>query len=259
MKKLFIKVIIFIFIITNFAYSDTSKSTFIKDVNIMFLREDYAGVVKDVESGISSHRLNTNEKKELFYIEGLACLKLGKFQQAREIFKKILDIGGESYRQEAYIGIADSFFLEKNYDSAIKAYENVISMYSRSDMRSVVYKNLGASYEAKGDAKKANYYFQKIRENYSKSFEAGQTPYMDTRKETQYYIVQLGAFSSLTNAKNLVNSLARKRFDSYIQKTESDNHVIYRVRCGKFSNESYAYRLVKNLEKNGFQAKIIEE
>ena len=84
MKKLFIKVIIFIFIITNFAYSDTSKSTFIKDVNIMFLREDYAGVVKDVESGISSHRLNTNEKKELFYIEGLACLKLGKFQQARE-------------------------------------------------------------------------------------------------------------------------------------------------------------------------------
>ena len=259
MKKLFIKVIIFVFIATNFAYSDASKSTFIKDVNIMFLKEDYTGVVKGVENNVSSYRLTTNEKKELFYTEGLAHLKLKNFQKAREVFKKILNMRGEAYRQEAYIGIADSFFLEENYDGAIKAYENVISMYSRSDMRSVIYKNLGTSYKAKGDTKKANYYFQKIKENYSKSFEADQTSYVNTGKETQYYIVQLGAFQSLKNAKKLVKKLTRKKYDSYIQKIKKDGHVIYRVRGGKFSNKAYAYSLVRKLKKSGFQAKIIEE
>ena len=105
----------------------------------------------------------------------------------------------------------------------------------RSQRLSSIYYSLGFSYKGKKDFDKADFYFQKVKEQYPTSFEADKTEYLLNGKKPDYYIIQLGAFRRLKNAKKLVRRLARKRYDSYIQKVKK-GRVLYRVRGGKFSN-----------------------
>ena len=129
-----------------------------------------------------------------------------------------------------------------------------------SDRLSGVYYNLGLSYKAKKDFNKANFYFERVKSRYGKSFEAEKVVYLQAAKNgVRYYIVQLVALKSLRKAKKLVRRLARKKYDSYIQKTKKGRVTLYRVRAGKFSNKYYATRLQRRLRRSGFSAKIIVE
>ena len=237
----------------------SSKIDFIEDINILFLKKDYTGLIKNAEKNFNFYRLSRKEKKEVLYLMGLSYIKLGSFVRAREMFHKILAMKGNNLKQDAYIGIADSYFHEKNFSKAISAYEHVLRIYPRSDRLSSIYYNLGLIFKAKKDLDRANYYFGKIKKLYSRSFEADKPVYLPIKRRPDYYIVQLGAFKSLRNAKKLVRRLRRKKYDSYIQKAKKDGNILYKVRGGKFSNKYYAMRLLRKLKKSGFSAKIIVE
>ena len=238
---------------------EISKVDFIEDMNILFLKEDHAALIRNAEKNLTSYRLSMKEKKEVLYLMGLSYIKLNNFASAREMFNKILAMKGNDFRQGAYIGIADSYFYEKNFTKAISVYENVLRIYPRSDRLASVYCNLGLIFKAKKDPYKANYYFRKVKKGFSRSFEADRTAYLSTRRSPNYYIIQLGAFKSLRNAKKLVRRLRRKKYDSYIQKARKDGNTLYKVRGGKFSNKYYATRLLRRLKKSGFSAKVIVE
>ena len=237
-----------------------SAASFIEKINVLFLKEDYSGLVKSANSNLSRYKLDRNEKKEILYLAGLSYIKLGNFSSARESFSNILKTRGNSFKQEAYIGIADSYFYGKNFTRAITAYKDVLNKYPNSDRLSGVYYNLGLSYKAKKDFDRANYYFKYVKNRYGKSFEAEKVVYLSTVKNgVRYYIVQLVALKSLKKAKKLVRRLARKKYDAYVQKTKKGRVTLYRVRAGKFSNKSYATRLQRRLRRDGFSAKIIVE
>ncbi|MBL7157634.1 MAG: tetratricopeptide repeat protein [Candidatus Omnitrophica bacterium] len=260
MKKIIIFLLIGSFIInTGVGAKSASKRAFMKNINTLFLKEDYKGVIGAAGSNLREYRFTTEDKKEILYLAGLSYTKTGNFEKARESFGKILDMKGNDVREKAYMGIANSYFEEGKADEAIEAYENVLSMYPRSDWLASVYYNLGSSYKSKGNLSKANSYFGKVERQYDTSFEAEKTTYSPGERKSEFYIVQLGVFKDMKNAKALVRKLKRKRYDSYIQKIKRDGDILYRVRGGKFSNEGYAARLLKKLKKDGFQAKIIEE
>lgn len=236
-----------------------SRADFTEKINILFMKGDYDSLVRETERNLANQRLGRSEKKNVLYFTGLSYMKMEKFGKARSIFSEILEMRGEEGRQDAYISIADSYFHEGDIDRAIKTYEKVLTIYPRNDRISGVYYNLGLCYKAKKDSSKANDYFKKVKTYYNTSFEAEKVEYAPIAKGPVYYIVQLGAFSSLTNAKKLAKDLRRKKFDYYIQKVTKDGYTLYRVRAGKFSNKYYAERLVRSLRRNRFQAKIIEE
>jgi tetratricopeptide (TPR) repeat protein len=237
----------------------TSKANFVEHINILFLKEDHATLIRSAEKNLRNYRLNTKEKKEVLYLTGLSYIKLKNFTRARGVFKKILAMKGDDFRQDAYMGIADSHFDEKNFNGAINAYKKVLRIYPRGDRLSSVYYNLGLIYKAKKDPHEANYYFRKVKKEFGRSFEADKSSYVPVTRRPAYYIIQLGAFRSLKNAKKLVGRLRRKKYDSYIQKTRKDGRTLYKVRGGKFSNKSYALRLLRRLRKSGFLAKVIVE
>ena len=237
-----------------------SRADFVEGVNILFLKGDYSALVETVGRDLPRQRLGTKEKKEILYLTGLSYIKLGNAGKARDSFCDILNMRGEDFAQDAYIGIADSYFGEKNFEKAIGAYQEVLDRYPRSERLSSVYYNLGLSYKAKKDFDKAESYFEELRDQYDGSFEAGKLPFTpDEIKNPTFYIVQLGAFSELSNAKKLVRRLAKKKYDSYIQKAGKNGDALYRVRAGKFSNGYYATRILRDLRKDGFSAQIIEE
>jgi len=237
----------------------SKQNLLVKDINILFLRGDYKNLVADGENAIKHAALGVKDRKEILYLMGLSCIKLGHFNKARKVVKEILDMKGDGFNEEAIIGIADSYFDEKNFDRAIESYKDAIRKYPESDRLSGIYFNLGLCYKAKKNPEKTNFYFQKIKEKYSMSFEANKIEYETSTRKITYYIIQLGAFRSLRNAKRLGRKLARKKHDYYIQKVRKNGKIIYRVRGGKFSNKYYAMRLLKKLRRDGFVAKIIIE
>ena len=260
MKKIIVFAISSLLIINPLALSQqVSRSEFVKDMNILFLQENYASLIKSSGDNLARYKLGRNEKKEILYLAGLSYIKLGSFTKARETFHKILAMKGDQFRQDAHIGIADSYFYEKKFDKAIAAYEDVLNMYSRGNRLSSVYYNLGLSHKEKKNFHKANAYFQKIKKQYKTSFEADKAVYIPTSKKPNYYIIQLGAFNRLKNAKKLVKQLRKKGYDSYIQKITTGGSVWYRVRAGKFSNRHYAMRLVSRLKRSRFYPKVIVE
>jgi len=235
-----------------------SKAEFMEDVNTLFLKEDYSAFIRETETEVGRIKLARKEKKEVFYLMGLSYMKLGSFVKARASFSDILGMKGEEFDEDAHIGIADSYFHEKNYVKAIKSYKTILNMYPESERLAGAYHNLGISYKAVKNTQKADYYLNKVKREYSSSFEA-ESMASRPEKTENYYIVQLGAFRSLKNAKKLVRRLSRKKYDSYIQKIKSGGKTLYRVRGGKFSNKDYAMKLQRKLRRDGFQVKIIEE
>ncbi len=236
-----------------------SGDRLMKEANILFLKGDYRSLVSVAEKNIPGSRLSRKNKKELLYLAGISYIKLGDHRRARGFFNEILEMKGEDFREEAYVGIGDAYFNEKNYKNAVKAYEDAITRYPRSDRLSGIYHNMGLSYKAENDFERANWYFNKVERNFKSSFEAGADVYVPSWEGLSCYIVQIGAFESLKNAKKLVRDLTRKKYDSYILKTKRDGEILYKVRGGKFSNKNYAERLARKLKRDGFHAKIIEE
>lgn len=78
------------------------------------------------------------------------------------------------------------------------------------------------------------------------------------KKSSQKYFVQIGAFTSKKNAKELKRKLSKKFNNVKIYKLKTPSQTYYRVRIKARSVKS-AQKIVNKLKKNGFPAKILEE
>ncbi|MDD4203413.1 MAG: SPOR domain-containing protein, partial [Candidatus Omnitrophica bacterium] len=76
--------------------------------------------------------------------------------------------------------------------------------------------------------------------------------------EPEYYIVQVGAFSSYKNASKQASSIKRKGFDVALLKVTGAGRTYYKVRAGKFRDENNAQKLAQKLRLKGFNAEIVE-
>ena len=87
---------------------------------------------------------------------------------------------------------------------------------------------------------------QPVRERAGK---AGQTIKGRTVKKESYYSVQVGAFSSFTNAKNYAAKFGRLGYPTEILSTTSQDRTLYRVRVGNFKNKDAAEKEKKKFER----------
>ncbi|MBN1627764.1 MAG: SPOR domain-containing protein, partial [Deltaproteobacteria bacterium] len=62
------------------------------------------------------------------------------------------------------------------------------------------------------------------------------------------YTVQVAAISELANAEKAVKDLLEKGFDAYYYESTVKGKKYYRVRCGRFSDQSQARAYSKKLE-----------
>lgn len=70
-----------------------------------------------------------------------------------------------------------------------------------------------------------------------------------TVKKESYYSVQVGAFSSFTNAKNYAATFAKLGYPTEILSTTSKNKTLYRVRVGNFKSKDTAEKEKNKLER----------
>ncbi len=68
--------------------------------------------------------------------------------------------------------------------------------------------------------------------------------------------VQVGAFSTRTNAVRLQKELQRKGYDALVSESAGAENTLYRVRVGRFANRQEAEKTSDRLRSDGFPAQV---
>ena len=184
-----------------------------------FLEGNYDKVVSDTTRLINAR---SSDSDELYYLRGLANLKLKRFDEARRDFNAILSGYPRSSRRfDAFMGIGDSYFLEGNIDDAIKSYEGMLSAFRDNSNIKLVYQRLDSC-----------------------------------RNKPARFSVQVGSFRSKDNAEKLASKLSRDGYESFVDYTAAAADGMYRVKIGNFNSKNEAENMASGLRSRGYSTKI---
>lgn len=228
-----------------------------------FLEGNYNAVITDSTKLIDGR---SSKKDQLYYARAIACMKLNKTGDARRDFEVVVTKYPRSARIfDSYMGIADSYFLEGNYDEAAGRYEEMLPKFQNNSNASLIYYKMGCCYRKNGSNAKADEYFEKAKKAAPHSFEARMIPratyapvtarqYRDAQPSWRgNYTVQVGSFKSKENA----DKMSRKLFsEGYSSHTESAGDGMFRVKAGKFSAKGDAEDAAQALRSRGYSTKI---
>ncbi|MFH1093069.1 MAG: SPOR domain-containing protein [Candidatus Omnitrophota bacterium] len=216
------------FIAQVFAY-DYSRS--LDEALSLILQDDYAQAIDECQR---LERYSKQELKgEILYLEGTCFMKLDMYEDARKVFKKAIPFAKGNLVTEVYMGIADSYFMQKKYGQAVTVYEQIIDKTKNDEeFLAALYYKLGKSYQNESEWAKTKYYFDLLKTKYPDSFE------LELVKKNSvggnFFTIQVGCFSNLKNAEKLQSDLKAKGYDVYVTPFNNNGQQLYRVRVGEF-------------------------
>lgn len=217
-----------------------------------YLDSDYKRAV-DVCRVVSKNKILGEEGR---YIMGLSFLKLGDNKEARKNFSFVLDNYPKSgIKEDLFLGIADSYYLEKKFDNAEEYYVKLLRSFPSTGYTSMAYLRLGESQRKQGKWEKADASFSKVVREYPLSLEAGRAKGF-LKKKVSFFSIQAGAFSKKANAQKFCELLKKKSHKAYIDKIYKKDRLIYRVRVGKFRSRDKAQGEAGILKGEGFNVRI---
>jgi tetratricopeptide (TPR) repeat protein len=195
-------------------------------------------------------------KGQCQYLTGLAFLKLNRPEDARASFELVIkNYPGSALVQESLLGIADSYFLESEFEKAQQAYNAMLARYPLSDYASIAYLAMGKVMREQGKWKQAQDIFNKIIREYPSSIETGQAKILYARPH--FFTIQTGAFSNRENASRLIASMKKKGYHAASERERSGDSLFYKVKTGSFSSRKTAQEELERLKKDGFAGRII--
>ncbi len=231
---------------------DGYKGRALKKAEEAFIEDDYEEVVR---IGDSYPAKGSKINDELEYMEGRALLKLGRFDEARNCFTRVVNHSNrDELLDESYMGLADSYFLEGDYEKAKEHYDNVLRYFPDSDDKPIVYYRLGECCGKLGDKTESAGFNDMLVRLFPDSLEAKMLKGKGSSFVT--YSVQVGSFTKWSNAKKLNDELKRQAFDVNIYTTVAGQSRFYRVRVGQYDKLSDAEDMARNLRNKGYPVKI---
>lgn len=233
--------------------SDRARSSFtLEKAEKAFMESNYEDVV-NIGNSYLARRTKLND--ELQYLTGRALLKLGRFDEARNRFSSVVNYSkSDNLLDKAYIGLADSYFLEGDYKKAKEHYEKVMRYFPDSDDMCIVYYRLGECYAKLDKRATSEEFYDKLVKLYPDSLEARLL--VGEKSDFVTYSVQVGSFKKWNNAKKLHDELKNKGFDVNIYTTILGNTRFYRVRVGQYDRLSDAEDMARTLRNRGYSVKI---
>lgn len=230
----------------------TSKSTALKKAEQAFIKGDYKEAVIIGDSYLASR---TKLDDELQYLMGRALLKMSRFDEARNRFSRVINESkGDRFLDVAYVGLADSYYLENNYRKAKDYYEKVIQYFPDSNDVSIIYYRLGECSSKLGEKSASKEYYDKLIRFCPDSLETRLL--VGEKSDFLTYSVQVGSFKRWKNAKKLCDELKTKDFDANIYTVKLGNSRFYRVRVGKYNRLSDVEDMARTLRNRGYSTKI---
>ena len=177
---------------------------------------------------------------------------------AIEQYKYILEKFPNSlYAPKAAMKIGEYFYARGLYTQSAKLLKNIPINYPRFPQMQRLTDLMINSFNAIGEADSAKYYsliiksmFPAIETNFdSKDNKLSQV--FSFRKKTQDlgpYVVQIGAFSSMENAKRLKLQVSQLGHDVSINKVDSNGKTFYAVRINRYKSKKRAEEIGRGVK-----------
>ncbi|MCX5713505.1 MAG: outer membrane protein assembly factor BamD [Candidatus Omnitrophica bacterium] len=109
-------------------------------VKIYFLNQDYKLAISEGEKILANAGNSTKGLDELYYILGLSYLKDGNILRASDIFEIILnEFKVSNFKEEASLGLADTYFLRENYNEAQARYNKLLNDNPKTRLITPIY------------------------------------------------------------------------------------------------------------------------
>jgi len=110
---------------------------------------------------------------DALYMKGLETFKAGDMPSAREQFTKFLEQNPQhDLAANAHYWIGETYYSEKNHESAILAYQEVIKNYPGKEKVAAAMLKQAMTFREINDTKSAKYVLKKLVEGFPKSEEA---------------------------------------------------------------------------------------
>lgn len=226
----------------------------LSDIETAILQKDYEKA-QTLSQSLLSARPGDAEKSKAQYYLGIAQLNLNQYEKARENFASLTRSAKGEIRDRAYLGLADSNYLDGRYPQALDSAEKLISAAPKSDFVTLGYLKAARASLKLAQWSKANKYLSKIISDFPSSMEYELAKQLI--QEKHYFTVQVGSFTVRERAQNLVDELKGKSHYAYIVEfQDKDNKKIYRVRVGQLAQLNEAENLKTKLSQLGYPARI---
>ena len=191
-------------------------------VKVCYLNQDYKGAIQEGNRLIAQDRYSS----ELYYFLGLSYLKEGQYLRAAESFKVVINNLKESrLKEEARIGLADTYLLKGDHNNAKNIYNEILISNPKTKFKDQIQQRLSG---------------------------------IEPKKEG-VFSVQVGSFANIDNAKNLVKKLNSGGYSAYFEEYGQGGDRSYKVRVGKLNTRQEAEGLARRLSREGHPTKIFPE
>lgn len=239
------------------------NSAFALDLNAIrayFIAKDYKSAITEGEKILARPTEGAYGMDELYYILGLSYARDGNYLRASDIFEIIIsEFKKSKFIPEAKLGLADTYYLRGNFERAAKEYEILLIDKNALKFKSSLYYRLSRCALLAGNPQVAKEYSDKLKKEFPLNMESGlEKPGCDlpVLGNNGSFTVQVGSFSSATNASKLLNELTKKGYSAYIEKPAATAKQIYRVKVGKLSLLKEAETLENKLSQEGYPTKV---
>lgn len=228
----------------------------IDKVKISFLSGNYKEAIKEGERLMAASGVSNGALEELYYLLGLCYLKDGNYLRASDIFEIIIsEIGDSKFKDEAIMGLGDTYFLRGYIEKAEESYRKLLEESPKSKLVPQLLYRLSECSAKRGDIVSAKDYLLRLKKEYPANVET--IVDKDLSVPELLYSVQVGAFTRPANANNLAKKLNEDGYDAYVEDTIFSGRKVYRVKVGKLKTRYEAAQLAKKLSQEGFPVKII--
>jgi len=229
-------------------------------LNSSFLSGDYKGAIAEGER-ILAAKQSSSDLDQLYYILGLSYMRDGNLLRASDIFEIIINEYKKSpLKEEAELGLADTYFLRQDFEKAQAHYKEIIDSNPGTKLKAEIYYRLSQVGFKKGDAKEGKEYLDKLKQEFpaNQVLTVNKDLYSlaEAGSSDIYYTAQVGSFSNITNAKNLLQRLIEQGYAAYIEEAVSQGKTSYRIRVGKTRLHQEIVDLENKLSKQGYPTRI---
>lgn len=152
---------------------DADKRIFTAEDSILKLQATVDELSKKLSELMQGKSGDAPPKTDALYMKGLEIFKSGDMSSAREQFTKFLEQNPQhELVANAHYWIGETYYSDKNYESAILAYQEVIKNYPGKEKVTAAMLKQAMAFREIHDDKSAKYVLKKLSSGYPKSAES---------------------------------------------------------------------------------------